>query len=112
MNIIPPTKDSCPAWAIEQIMALYQLEVSQGHIPSSPEWRSNFVEEVHSRVFSGSSENQDSQATEILFDRIVRGLAADKFSPEEIMLFVNNRIGYAGGPKYCNLEEVRAAFPS
>jgi hypothetical protein len=105
-----PVKDACPSWAVDQIKALYLLEVSQGNIPSSPEWRSNFVDEVHGRVFGGASENQDSRTTEILFDRIVRGLAADKISAEDTMAFINSRVGYVGGPKYCNLEEVRAAL--
>jgi hypothetical protein len=86
------------------------MEISLGNVPASREWRSNFVTEVQDRIFNKLGEGIDAQATEILFGRIVKGLAADRFSPEEILALINARIGYAGGPPYCNLDEVSAAL--
>lgn len=107
-----PIADGCPSWAIQELQKLYTLEVALGNIPSSPEWRSNFVTEVQDRVFSNIDMHSTNEATELVFDRLVRRLAGENFTPEQIMGFINNRVGYASGPKYCTLAEVQAAIPT
>jgi hypothetical protein len=106
-----PVTDLCPAWANLLITELRAMEVLLGNIPATDEWQTADMEALHRRL---SGDTEDEAATEdrtaILFKKICVGLARENFEPQEISDFVNARIYYKGGPRYCNAKEVEEAL--
>ncbi len=104
--------DSCPSWANEMILQLRALEVKLNNIPDSPNW-SNFesIEALYKKINERDQHlnNEiflDEGMTEKMFATISKKLSAEGFSVEDIVSFINKRIGYKGGPAYCNAAEV------
>ena len=105
------TKDSCPAWATALIGKLREIEIRLGNIPESLSWQTDDLDRLAARSAGNDDDTLfDEEATEILFRKIVRDLAADDFASEEIVMFINSRIGYQGGPPYCSVIEVNDAL--
>lgn len=102
--------DKCPKWADEMIVNLFQIEQYLGNIPSNEGWRSNYVEEIQVKASNEKKSGFKESDAEMVFGRIVKGLVDEQFNPEEILQFINARVGYEGGPKYCTLEEVKEAI--
>lgn len=102
------SKDVCPAWASEAIEQLRQIEIYLGNIPSQQAWQSQHLDHVSKRTFSKGEQIFDEEKAEFVFKKIVRGLHHDGFSTRKIVEFINARVGYQGGPPYCNEAEVEA----
>ena len=102
--------DHCPKWADKMLINLFEMERFLGNIPSTEGWKSNYVEEVQAKADSVKISGFKEADSEFVFSRVVNGLVDENFPPEEIMQFINSRIGYEGGPKYCTLEEVKEAI--
>ncbi len=103
------SKDGCPAFAAKMIDQLREVEIILGNIPKALDWRSEHVEAVEKSVFGEDESVFSEYHTEVIFSNIVNKLSGEGFEAEDIMGFINRRIGYKGGPKYCNLDEVREA---
>jgi hypothetical protein len=103
------TVDQCPAWAHSLIVQLKELEIRLGNIPESLTWQTGDLDTLAARV-QGETDLLDTEhdMSETLFRKIVHQLAREDFEPEEIATFINSRVGYKGGPPYCNAAEVRA----
>lgn len=103
-------EDACPTWAIELIQKVYVLEVEAGNLanPATNQWNTRTQEEllkVADRLdTSAGSEIGDD--VEALFNRICRGLLAEKFTPEAIAEMINVRIPTGSRLKYCSASEV------
>jgi hypothetical protein len=84
---------------------LKEIETRLGHLPAES-W---VVSDLHKR-FSDPSQLAHStvleQRTELLFREIVGELHDLGWSPSEIAQAINTTVFYAGGPKYCNEDEV------
>lgn len=105
----PGPCDSCPEWARLQIDQLLEVEIFLGNIPRATSWKSEHVNDVSKKSFSDHN-LIDEKTADLVFKRIVHKLAEEDFNTEQIALFINNRIGYKGGPAYCNQEEIIAAL--
>ncbi len=106
-------KDRCPDWAHTLILFMRDMEIKLGHIPDSPDWQTaEDLDELHARVFSQDIEDTfiDDAMLERVFSKIVQNLSGEDFSVQEIVAFINARIGYKGGPPYCNEDEVEYAL--
>ncbi|MEY4065767.1 MAG: hypothetical protein RIR26_1975 [Pseudomonadota bacterium] len=88
-----------------KILELREIETRLGHLPTE----TFAVSDLHKR-FSDPSELSHStvleQRTEILFREIAGELHDAGWTPSEIAQAINTTVFYAGGPKYCNEEEV------
>lgn len=98
--------DSCPDWAITLIDQLRQVEIILGNIPKAIEWQSSMLKDVNKRIDAEQSGPITEEHSELLFGRITRGLIKEGFSATDIATFINARIGYKGGPKYCSEVEI------
>lgn len=107
---VQPSKDRCPIWADELIVQLRQVEIYLGHIPKTLAWKSEHLSEVAERVFAKSDQIFDDHKSEWIYNKIVRRLNEELFSPEDITEFINSRIGYTGGPAYTSVTEVNAVL--
>ncbi len=105
-------KDACPQWAEDLIVKLREVEILLGNIPSSLAWQSQHLADVAKRAFAGEEAVSAEQKAEFIYRRIVRGLAQEKFTVEDICSFINSRIRYQGGPKYTDEKEIREAMKS
>ena len=101
---------SCPDWAQVMIDQLLQVEIFLGNIPKSLEWSSERIEQVQRKLYSDEKGTMTDEVAEILFQRICKGLKVDNFSDLEIADFVNSRVAYKGGPKYCNESDIKEAL--
>lgn len=88
-----------------KILELKSIETRLGHLPTE----TFAVSDLHKR-FSDPTELSHStvleQRTEILFREIAGELHDGGWSLSEIAQAINTTVFYAGGPKYCNEEEV------
>ena len=100
-----PSLLPCPGWAQDMIQQLLQLEVFLGNIPEVLKWKSESVEKLSESVFGDGTQIKEEH-TEMVFAKICQGLKKDGFEAEQIAEIINCRIGYKGGPKYCNAKEV------
>ena len=101
----------CPAWADIAIDQLRQVEVFLGHIPKTSDWGAEFLKNVNSRTFSPEGGVFDEDKAHLIFVKICKDLAAkENLSSAEITAILNERIGYAGGPAYCDVSEVQEAL--
>lgn len=101
-----PIKDQCPSWAEEMIEQLKQIEIFLGHIPKSLAWESNHLNDVVKRTFLKEEAVFDEHKSELVFQRITKGLLKENYTKEQIADFINRRIGYKGGPKYCDPSDI------
>jgi hypothetical protein len=110
-NTPTPPRDGCPAWADSLILELRHTEVLLGNIPDNDQWQSADLDELEKRLAADpDAENATEEKTEHLFRKISLGLNREGFSSDEIAAFVNARISYKGGPKYCDGREVGEAL--
>jgi hypothetical protein len=98
--------DNCPDWAASMIEQLRQVEIFLGNIPKGLAWESSHLDEVSKRSFAKDNATFDEGKADLVFRRIVKGLHGEGFTLELITEFVNRRIGYKGGPKYCDINDV------
>jgi hypothetical protein len=98
--------DGCPEWAQVMIDQLLQVEIFLGNIPKVLEWSSERVDAIQRKVYADEKGAITEEVAELLFGRIVKGLTMEGFSEERIIQFVNARIGYKGGPKYCGPDDI------
>lgn len=104
-------EDNCPSWAHEQLVKLKSLEISLGHIPPHSAFNSQVVSEALDRLFADDYfDNMDEAATEILFAKIVKNLIKEGFTAENIVKIINARVGYPGGPPYCDVSHIEEAL--
>lgn len=96
--------DNCPSWAKALIEKLLLLEMELGNIPPASDWSEEMLEKLQKRAAENPEANSD--VCQQLFERIGQGLKKDGFSSQQIAAFINARIGYSGGPAYCNASEV------
>ena len=117
----PLSSDNCPDWAKELITKIYVLEVEAGTIktPSesadSPVWSTAKIEELlkaANGLDNSSTEavNNLSDEIEIIFTKIVRGLAREGHSPMTIATMINIRIPTGCRLPYCSASEVEEAL--
>ncbi|MEZ4743005.1 MAG: hypothetical protein R3B45_11245 [Bdellovibrionota bacterium] len=109
MNTSENKIDDCPEWAEEEIVKLQLMEIALGNIPSTAEWQSQHLAEVQKKVFSDISAPNTNEDIDRHFNKIARKLSIDGFDASKITNFINNRVGYKGGPKYCTVDEVLEA---
>ena len=110
MAAMPKVDDKCPDWAITVIDQLRQVEIILGNVPKAIEWQSDLLKDVNKKIFAEQAGPISDEHSELLFSRVARGLVKEGFSPDEISVFINARIGYKGGPQYCNADEVKDAL--
>lgn len=103
-------KDSCPVWADELIFSLKQIEIYLGNIPEALAWESSHVEKIAKRAFQKQEAVFNEEKADLVFRKIVKGLASEGYSVETMEQFVNARIGYKGGPPYCNHIDISDAL--
>ncbi|NRA43932.1 MAG: hypothetical protein HRU09_03135 [Oligoflexales bacterium] len=101
-----PIDDRCPEWAAKMIAQLREVEVYLGNIPKALEWESSHLNDVAKRSLSKDHSAINEQTSELVFAKIVKSLHHEGFSSSEIEQFLNSRIAYKGGPKYCNSSEI------
>ena len=101
-----PVSDGCPEWAQVMIDQLLQVEIFLGNIPKVLEWSSERVDAIQRKVYADEKGAITEEVSELLFSRIVKGLTMEGFSPDQIIQYVNLRIGYKGGPKYCGSDDL------
>lgn len=102
----PKPMQRVPARIQDKISKLRALETRLGHLP--PDEIS--LTELHKRVADPQFEfhaSQLEQQTELLFGDICDELLEAGLSPEQICDVVNERLRYEGGPRYCNVAEVK-----
>ena len=97
----------CPIWAEEQIEYLRRVEVYMGTIPDKPNWRDDSVKSLVDNLTTEEAPVFDEHKLNYLFKKIVVKLTEEKFSPEEITGFLNERIKLDYGPPYCSVEEIK-----
>lgn len=99
---------SCPDWASVMIDQLRQLEVHLGNIPEHLAWKSQMVGSLNEGVFGEGTQITDEH-TELVFAQICCRLTQEGFASAKIVDILNSRIGFEGGPAYCDIDEVEAA---
>jgi len=102
----PNVDDSCPDWAVSTIDQLRQVEIILGNVPKAIEWQSSLLKDVNKKIFVEREGPITEAHSELLFRKIARGLNQEGFSTTDICMFINARIGYVGGPMYCDETEV------
>jgi hypothetical protein len=107
---MPKVDDKCPDWAITIIDQLRQVEIILGNVPKAIEWQSSLLKNVNKKILAEHAGPISEELSEMLFSRVARGLVKEGFSPDDIAMFINARIGYKGGPNYCSSEEVKDAL--
>lgn len=100
----------CPDWSKVMIDQLLQVEIFLGNIPKSLEWSSERLEQVQRKLYSEEKGTITEEVAEILFRRIAKGLKSEGFSEVDIAQFINDRVGFKGGPKYCNAVDISEAL--
>lgn len=105
---IPPSQigdKTVPESIHYKILELKELETRLGHLPTE----TFAVSDLHKRFTDPSQLSHSSfmeQRTELLFREISGELHDCGWSLSEIAQAINSIVCYAGGPKYCNEEEV------
>ena len=102
--------DRCPDWAKEQIAQLREVEIYLGNIPKALEWKSSHLNDIAKRSLSKEYSSINEQTSELVFAKIVKSLRHEGFSTAEIEQFINRRISFEGGPKYCDSSEIEQVF--
>lgn len=102
--------DHCPEWADKLIHDLRDVEIFLGNLPKKKDWESNRLADFSKRVFASDAPVWDEAKAEKVFAMIVSRLHSEGFSDQEIADFINARIRYDGGPKFCDAAEVRDAI--
>jgi hypothetical protein len=87
---------------------LLQVEIYLGNVSKGLEWSSERLESVLRKVYAEEKGAITEDVAEILFARIVKGLRMEGVSDDLIAEYMNARIGYKGGPKYCDASDVKA----
>ena len=88
-----------------KILELREIEIRLGHLPTE----TFAVSDLHKRF---TDQGQMShvvvmeQRTETLFQEIAGELHDSGWTLDEIARAINTVVGYVGGPKYCNEDEV------
>lgn len=95
-----------PAWALERLTQLRQVEEVLGNIPKSKDWKSDYLENVQKKVAVDQSHPISEETAEHLFQKIVKALSAEKYSVNEITEIINNKMRYPDGLPYCDLTDV------
>lgn len=103
-------KSTCPEWAETQIAQLREVEIYLGNIPKTAEWKSSHLNEIARRSLSSEHSSINEQTSELVFTKIVRSLHHDGFTSAQIESFINDRVSYQGGPKYCDRSEIEDAL--
>ena len=86
-------------------LELREIETRLGHLPAET-WA---VTDLHKRFADPDQLAHSSlleQRTETLFREIAGELHDLGWTPSEIVQAINTTVCYAGGPRYCNEEEV------
>jgi hypothetical protein len=89
----------------QKTLELKEIETRLGHLPAET-WA---VSDLHKRFTDPEHLSHSSvmeQRTETLFREIAGELHDLGWTPSEIVKAINLTICYAGGPRYCNEEEV------
>jgi hypothetical protein len=107
-NISPQTRRECPPWALEKIEQLRQVEIYLGNIPAVLAWKSSHLEDLASKAWAPRQQVLSDEVSELLFAQVVNGLRQEGYELGSILSFLNERIGYEGGPPYCDLGDVEA----
>lgn len=102
--------DSCPEWADQLLVKLYQVEVFLGNIPSGMEWGSQYLSSCFKRTFERSEETFREEHAEAIFKQVVRKLSDEGYALEEIVGFINLRIKCPNCPPYCSKDEAAEAL--
>jgi len=101
---------ACPDWADKLIECLRLIEVHLGNIPNNSDWQDKNIKSLVSHLFDVDHQLLDESKAQFLFKKIVTKLAKEKFTPEEITHFINQRIYMEIGPPYCSQKEVVAVI--
>lgn len=110
--------DSCPKWAEDLILQIRLIEVSLGNLrapettdqPGDKDWKTVDWEELSKRAFPPNAPLADD-AAERLFEKVVKGLTADSYAPDQIVAFINARVVDPNSRlKYCSVDEVKDAL--
>ena len=102
-------EDACPQWARDIIDQIRQIEMKLGNIPPEQPWSGDELEAIQARAAKAGSVHEDNHVVDSLFSKLCAGLIKDGRSPDAIAQFVNVRIGYEKGPRYCSADEVTEA---
>jgi hypothetical protein len=100
-----------PTTTRNKIVELRNLETALGHLPPNE----FAIKDLHNRVNDPDftfQANQMEQKTELLFSDICDDLTSMDFSAEQTAEIINSYLRFAGGPKYCNADEVNCALES
>lgn len=100
--------DKCPKWAQDMIQEILLLEIQLGNIPPAGDWTEKMLEDLEKRVHADVEATE--QASQRFFKQVCLGLSKEGFSSKDISLSINSRVGYIGGPPYCNVAEVDEAL--
>jgi hypothetical protein len=106
----PLPTDGCPLWAQEMIDQLRQIEIYLGNIPKSLSWESAPLELIAKRSFHKDQATFTEEKAHLVFCKIVKRLVQEGASHKEIADWINARIGYKGGPKYCDDNDIMEAL--
>ncbi|MBP9707908.1 MAG: hypothetical protein KBD78_09695 [Oligoflexales bacterium] len=101
----------CPDWAQEQLLKLRAIEINLGNIPDQQDFIAKDMRQLMNSLLQHDDVHAaDSDFADLLFAKVAFALASDGYSHEQIANFVNARVGYKGGPPYCNVAEVAEAI--
>lgn len=104
--------DGCPAWAEDLIRRIYLLEIESGAIknPESDQWSTTTQDQLLKLAdrMENSVGSDVGEEVDAMFERVARGLAAEKFEPEAISQMINVRIPTGCKLNYCSPSEVLA----
>ncbi len=104
--------DGCPEWAQSLIQHIYVVEVELGNVKKADEKDWSITNHEKLLKLAGqldanhSSQDDLNLQVNALFDKIVRGLTNEKFTPGQIASFINSRIPTGTKLKYCSADEV------
>jgi hypothetical protein len=92
----------------QKIEELKTLETELGHLPPET-WAVNKLQKRVDPDFPFQAAQMEQQ-TELLFGDICDDLSEIGLQPQQIADVVNATVNYPGGPKYCNVTEVRESL--
>lgn len=101
---------ACPDWAETMLSQLLSLEVKLGNLPDDPKWQTRSGSDLLRSLESDDLIQVSDEIVDTTFCEIVRKLVAEDFTVRSIVNIINARVGYEGGPPYCNEEEVKEAL--
>lgn len=94
-----------PEWAVLELKLIQEMEIALGNIPGSDAWQTRDLSEII-EALNDREEDLDPHDVDHRFSKLVRKLAQAGFRPQEIADAANAYVGYKGGPKYCNAQEI------